>query len=128
MLNFAVVLLGVAVLVMLYRRDRRLLKAHRAKFFDLCLDLFQAYRVTQEGPGYPLLSGRYRDHEVRLGPLIDDMAWRKVPVLWLKVTVLADCTHDSPSTTRFQPCRRDTSQRPEASSTPTTVLRSISSP
>ena len=64
MLSYAVVLAGVAVLVMLYRRDRRLLKAQRAKFFDLCLDLFQTYRVTQGGPVYPLLSGRYRDHEV----------------------------------------------------------------
>jgi len=44
--------------------------------------------VTQDGPDYPLLSGRYRDHEVRLQPLVDNMAWRKVPVLWLKVTVL----------------------------------------
>ena len=53
MLSYAVVLAGVAVLVMLYRRDRRLLKAQRAKFFDLCLDLFQAYRVTQDGPDLP---------------------------------------------------------------------------
>jgi len=88
MLSYAVALLGVAILVMLYRRDRSLLQAQRAKFFDLCLDLFQAYRVTQDGPDYPLLSGRYRDHEVRLQPLVDSMAWRKVPVLWLKVTVL----------------------------------------
>jgi hypothetical protein len=73
---------------MLYRRDRRNLQVRRAKFFDLCLDLFQSYRVTQEGPTFPLLSGRYRDHEVRLEGVIDDMAWRKVPVLYLKVTVL----------------------------------------
>jgi hypothetical protein len=88
MLIYAVALGGVALLVMLYRRDRSLLQARRAKFFDLCLDLFQSYRVTQEGPTFPLLSGRYRDHEVRLEPVIDDMAWRKVPVLYLKVTVL----------------------------------------
>jgi hypothetical protein len=88
MLVFAVAAVGVALLVMLYRRDRRNLQLQRAKFFNLCLDLFQSYRVTQEGPAFPLLSGRYRDHEVRLGPVVDDMAWRKVPVLYLKVTVL----------------------------------------
>jgi hypothetical protein len=88
MLSYAVALVGIALLVILYQRDRRLLKKQRAKFFDLCLDLFQAYRVTQQGPVYPSLSGRYRDHEVRLRPLIDNMAWRKIPVLWLKVTVL----------------------------------------
>jgi hypothetical protein len=88
MLSFAVALAGVALLVMLYQRDRRNLQVQRAKLFDLCLDLFQSYRVTQGGPTFPLLSGRYRDHEVRLEPVIDDMAWRKVPVLYLKVTVL----------------------------------------
>jgi hypothetical protein len=88
MLSYAVALGGVALLVMLYQRDRSLLQARRAKFFDLCLDLFQSYRVTQQGPTFPLLSGRYRDHEVRLEPVVDDMAWRKVPVLYLKVTVL----------------------------------------
>ena len=88
MLSYAVALVGLALLAVLYRRDRRILQANRAKFFDLCLDLFQSYRVTQEGPTFPLLSGRYRDHEVRLEPVVDDMAWRKVPVLYLKVTVL----------------------------------------
>jgi hypothetical protein len=88
MLSYAVALVGVALLVMLYQRDRRHLRAQRAKFFDLCLNLFQAYRITQDGPVYPLLSGRYRDRQVRLAPLTDNMAWRKVPVLWLKVTVL----------------------------------------
>jgi hypothetical protein len=88
MLSYAVALAGVALLVMLYRRDRRYLQVQRAKFFDLCFDLFQSYRVTQEGPTFPRLSGCYRDHEVRLEPVVDDMAWRKVPVLYLKVTVL----------------------------------------
>jgi hypothetical protein len=88
MLSSAVALVGIIVLVMLYRRDRSRLKAQRAKLFDLCLDLFQSYQVTQEGPLYPLLSGRYCDHDIRLEPLIDNMAWRKVPVLWLRATVL----------------------------------------
>ena len=44
MLSYAVALVSVALLVLLYRRDRRLVQAQRAKFFDLCLDLFQTYR------------------------------------------------------------------------------------
>jgi hypothetical protein len=88
MLVYAAALVGIAVLVILYRRDRNRLKRQRAQFFDDCLPLFQSYRVTQEGPTFPLLSGRYRDHEARLEPVIDSMAWRKVPVLWLKVTIL----------------------------------------
>ena len=88
MLSYAVALVGLVLLAMLYKRDRNRLKAQRAKFFDLCLDLFQSYCITQEGPTFPVLSGRYRDREVRLEPVIDDMAWRKVPVLYLKATVL----------------------------------------
>jgi hypothetical protein len=87
-LAYAVALVAVALLVMLYRRDRKRLRTQRAQFFDYCLSLFQSYRVTQEGPTYPLLTGRYRGHDIRLEPVIDNMAWRKVPVLWLRVTVL----------------------------------------
>ena len=88
MLLYAVALVAITLLVMLYRRDRARLRTQRAQFFDRCLDLFQSYRVTQEGPTYPLLSGSYRSHDIRLEPIIDNMAWRKVPVLWLRVTVL----------------------------------------
>jgi hypothetical protein len=88
MLEYVVAFGAIALLVMLYRRDRSRLKAQRAQFFDDCLHLFQSYRVTQEGPTFPGLSGTYRGHDVRLEPVIDNMAWRKVPVLWLKVTIL----------------------------------------
>jgi hypothetical protein len=87
-LIYAVALVGIIALVVLYRRDRSRLKNQRAQFFERCLDLFQSYRITQEGALFPSLAGTYRGHEVRLGPLIDDMAWRRVPVLWLGVTVL----------------------------------------
>jgi hypothetical protein len=88
MLSYAVALVAITALVMLYRRDRRRLQAQRAQLFDSCLDLFQSYRITQEGPNYPLLSGRYRGYEARLEPVIDNLAWRKVPVLWLRATIL----------------------------------------
>ena len=55
MLSYAVALVAITALVMLYRRDRRRLQTQRAQFFDHCLGLFQSYRVTQEGPTYPLL-------------------------------------------------------------------------
>ena len=60
MLSYAVALVSVALLVMLYRRDRRLLKAKRAKFFGLCLDMFQAYRVTQDD--VPWVAEQLRRH------------------------------------------------------------------
>jgi hypothetical protein len=52
------------------------------------LHLFDSYRVTQEGLAYPTMRAVYRGYHVRLEPVVDDMAWRKIPSLWLKVAVI----------------------------------------
>ncbi len=80
---------AIGGLVWLHRRDLRTRCAQRGRLFSACLDLFQACRVVQDGPAYPVLTGRYRGHEVRLEPVVDHIAWRKIPSLWLKATVLA---------------------------------------
>ncbi|MDB5446911.1 MAG: hypothetical protein JWQ97_2228 [Phenylobacterium sp.] len=82
-------LAAAAGLVWLFRRDGARRKRQRGVLFADCLELFQSFRVTQEGPAYPVLAGRYRGFEVRLEPVVDDLAVRKVPSLWLKTTVLA---------------------------------------
>lgn len=79
---------GLLCLVLLYWRERAKERRKRAQFFAGCLDLFQSYRVVQENGGYPVLTGSYRGLAVRLEPIVDDMACRKVPILWLKVSVL----------------------------------------
>src|ERR1700704_6536288 len=80
-------LAGVA-LVLLYRRDAAHQKQQRGQFFAKSLALFQSYRVEQEGRAYPILKGKYRARTVTLEPIVDHLAWRKLPVLWLQVTVL----------------------------------------
>jgi hypothetical protein len=79
---------GVLCLIVLYRRDRSLSRRRRAAFFADCLHLFKTYRVVQDDIAYPVLTGTYKGHDVRLEPIVDHMAWRKLPVLWLKVSVL----------------------------------------
>ena len=79
---------GVA-LVLLYRRDAANQKQQRGQFFADCLKLFQSYRVEQDGRAYPHLRGKYRDRTVTIEPVVDHLAWRKLPVLWMQVTVLA---------------------------------------
>jgi hypothetical protein len=81
--------LAVVVLAWLYRRDARLERQRRALFFDHCLDLVDSGRVTRENRGYPVMEAKYRGYDVRLEPVLDTIAWRKIPSLWLKVTVLA---------------------------------------
>jgi hypothetical protein len=83
-------LFGVATLVLLHRYERSHKKRARARFFADCLDLLDSYRVTQEAVAYPILIGKYRGYDIRMEPVIDHMAWRKLPVLWLKATVLTE--------------------------------------
>lgn len=85
----AAVGLGGVALAALHRRERQRVRHRRGALFTECLTLFDRYRVTQDGQGYPVLDGRHRGHTVLLEPVIDTLAWRKLPSLWLKVTLLA---------------------------------------
>ncbi len=86
--DVAVAVGAAATLFIVHRRDRDRTRAQRGEFFARCLHLFESYRVTQNGLAYPVMSAKYRGYAVRLEPLVDDIAWRKIPSLWLKVTVL----------------------------------------
>jgi hypothetical protein len=80
----------VLALWLIYRRDRARKKAARAAYFDDCKSLFDQCRIVQEGTDFPLLEGRYQGHLVRLEPLIDHMGVRKLPSLWLMVSLLGE--------------------------------------
>jgi hypothetical protein len=84
----ALCLLAAAVLWLIYRRDRARKKAVRGSYFDDCRSLFGDCRVVQRDIEFPSLDGIYEGQRVRLEPVIDHMAVRKLPSLWLKVTVL----------------------------------------
>ena len=79
---------ALLVLPALYVRDSVRERRRRGDWFTDALPLLDSYRVTQQGQGWPVLTGRYQGVEVRLEPVLDDMAWRKLPSLWLKATVL----------------------------------------
>lgn len=80
----------LAILVLMYRRDRKRLRESRAAMYEDCVDLFESAGITQDDVGFPVLTGRYRGYEVKLEPIADYMAFRKVPSLWLLATVFAD--------------------------------------
>ncbi len=85
----ALVALALLALAWLYRRDRRRYRALRGGFFNQCLDLFESYRVVQDDVDFPVLTGRYRGRDVRLEPVVDHLSLRKLPSLWLKLTLIA---------------------------------------
>ena len=83
------VLAALAILTWLYRRDRRQHGHRRAAFFTDCLGLFERYRVTQDDIYFPVLEGSFQGHTVRLEPIVDHVVFRKIPSLWLKITLVA---------------------------------------
>lgn len=85
----ALTLVGIVLLVVVYRRDRARAQAERDSFFAPALALFDGYRVTRRELDYPVLIASYRGFEVVLEPVVDQVAVRKLPVLWLKVGVRA---------------------------------------
>src|SRR5689334_9318287 len=57
-------------------------------FFAKAKPLIENARYEGQGAvGYPQLVGRYRDLPVRLHPVIDTLAIRKLPSLWLLATI-----------------------------------------
>lgn len=88
MIATALFIAALLVLPALYARESVRERRQRGDWFADALPLFDSYRVTQQGKGWPVLTGRYQGVEVRLEPVLDDMAWRKLPSLWLKATVL----------------------------------------
>ena len=94
-MNLRYDILGLCVLCLIalwlvYRRDRAKKKAVRGSYFDDCRSLFADCRVDQDDIDFPVLEGIYGGHRVRLEPVVDHMAVRKLPSLWLKATLLAE--------------------------------------
>jgi len=89
MINLAVAAaaVGVAGLGAVYMTDLRREKSRRSVAFDDCQDLLQDRSLHLEEDGYPSLAGRFDGHEVGLKLLADTIQLRKLPILWLMVTV-----------------------------------------
>ncbi|MDY0882096.1 hypothetical protein ACFPL7_21130 [Dongia soli] len=86
------IILVVAAAVTLggiYRRDRRRLKQRRSILFSQCLTLLEGPQLRQNDLDYPVLTGRYQGHSVHIDAIIDHIAVRKVPSLWLRANLMA---------------------------------------
>lgn len=90
---FLLVATAIAALVAVYRHDQRRLRARRGQLFKACHALFAEMRERQDGLGYPTLTGLYRGRRFHVDAVIDHIAVRKVPSLWLRVSLLAEHPH-----------------------------------
>ena len=71
-------------------RDRARIRRARGALFDACRDLFDPCRVVQDAVDIAVLDGCYRGRAFRIEPVIDHVNLRKLPVLWLMVTLRED--------------------------------------
>lgn len=81
------VLAAAAVaLAVLHRRARIADTVARAHLFDRVVGLLDDARLTGDGVrGYPVLTGRFDGRPVTLRAIVDTLALRKLPVLWLEI-------------------------------------------
>ena len=83
----AIVLAAVVTLYFVYQRDHGRIVAKRGRAFLRCLPLLDTPSLIQDGPDYPQLAGTYNGLPVKLELIADHASFRKLPVLWLSVTV-----------------------------------------
>ncbi len=89
-MNLMIVLLMLVMVALMYRRYRRDAwhrTQSRDSVFDECEGLLQQAKFSHDRGGLPLLQGEYDGYRVSLGIVEDTVAWRKLPPLWLLVTV-----------------------------------------
>lgn len=79
----------IGLLTVMQRRSRRSLKQHRAGLFAASCGILETYRITQAGIEYPEMQATYRGHAFHVDAVVDTLTFRKLPVLWLRVSLLA---------------------------------------
>lgn len=85
-----------ATLYRLYRSDSRKTRNGRGNVFDDCTMLLTDAVATQQSIGFPRLKGSYRGYQVMLEVQVDTLSMRKLPPLWLMVTIVGrQRTHGS---------------------------------
>jgi hypothetical protein len=83
-------LVAIGVLAWIYRRDRNRLERERAQLFEEVRGLLGDAEISRAANEYPKLSGHYRGYAVTVDAVVDHIAVRKLPSLWLRATVLAE--------------------------------------
>lgn len=89
-MRWDVVLLGAALagaLAWQARRDQARVRAWRVQLFDGCSMLLARPAIRIDRTGWPVLEGTSEGMPVTCSLIFDDLGYRKLPVLWLSVTI-----------------------------------------
>jgi hypothetical protein len=88
-LGLLLIALGIALVVLAWRvrAASAQRKGRRAGFLDDCEGLFRSSLKAVVKTGFPRISGEYRGHTFDVQVTPDMLAFRKLPTLWLLVTL-----------------------------------------
>lgn len=83
----AAALAALAAMVALQRAHVRRVRGERRALLERVQSLFEDASVSQQGIGYPTLTGTHAGHRVKVELVADSMALRQLPRLWLVVSL-----------------------------------------
>jgi hypothetical protein len=84
----ALAVLVTVHLVLRWRRAQRKRAGAAEHFYAAVRGMFEAARLEDTGAvGLPRLCGRFAQYHVQVQPVVDTLALRRLPVLWLLVTL-----------------------------------------
>lgn len=83
----ALAVAGTAALGWLYRRDHSEACARRDGFFDVARNALETPEIMTTRGDYPVLRGTREGYRTELRALADTIQLRKLPILWLLVTI-----------------------------------------
>ena len=90
--------LGIAILAAMAVRDHRRALAERAVLLDGLLASFEGSHVEIGADGFPTLTGRLPDRRpITISLLADTLVMRRLPQLWLIVTIKERVERPGPS-------------------------------
>jgi hypothetical protein len=84
---WALVLVMFGLLWLWHRNTRIRTRQVRSEMFGDCLDAIEHPVLEQDDVNFPILTGQYKGYSVRLEPVFDQMTFRKLPSLWMSLTV-----------------------------------------
>jgi hypothetical protein len=106
-LQLAVVVIAVALLWWLHARHVRAVAAARRAVLEEAQDALVEPHLEQQGIDYPVLTGLHDGRRVQVSVIVDAVALRGLPTLWLSVTIYEPLRLQEPVDILLRPSSAD---------------------
>jgi len=103
----ALAVVAVSLMVWFQVRDTRRVQRRRLDAVARAQEVLSDVEVTQDGIGYPTLRGRYGAHPAKVELVVDTLTMRRLPRLWLAVTVQRPTGVEMPVDVLLRPLSTD---------------------